>query len=244
MELRLKKGMTVLLSIKNKADTSLYGGFSSAKVVYSILVELKGKVRLVNITMQEYSMLGDCPSDEALKKVLVAKKPEYAKAKILLRHIPSMQLIHYKGACMTIKSATELNNARQLWLDCDVYNALDDYLKCGTSKSSIDIMQIWDALFDAVNKHYPLHRVEESTLAKARTKFEKLDLDKQLDVLGMIVVALHADPGRANLSLVGLPSEWKRVRSVSFSDDDEFVFQSPSGLFETKITIAELKKAE
>lgn len=105
---------------------------------------------------------------------------------------------------MTIKSATELNNARQLWLDCDVYNALDDYLKCGTSKSSIDIMQIWDALFDAVNKHYPLHRVEESTLAKARTKFEKLDLDKQLDVLGMIVVALHADPGRANLSLVGL----------------------------------------
>uniref|UniRef100_UPI0034A182CE Cas9 endonuclease PAM-interacting domain-containing protein n=1 Tax=Bifidobacterium adolescentis TaxID=1680 RepID=UPI0034A182CE len=80
--------------------------------------------------------------------------------------------------------------------------------------------------------------------AKARTKFEKLDLDKQLDVLGMIVVALHADPGRANLSLVGLPSEWKRVRSVSFSDDDEFVFQSPSGLFETKITIAELKKAE
>ena len=99
-------------------------------------------------------------------------------------------------------------------------------------------------LFDAVNKHYPLHRVEESTLAKARTKFEKLDLDKQLDVLGMIVVALHADPGRANLSLVGLPSEWKRVRSVSFSDDDEFVFQSPSGLFETKITIAELKKAE
>ena len=107
-------------------------------------------------------MLGDCPSDEALKKVLVAKKPEYAKAKILLRHIPSMQLIHYKGACMTIKSATELNNARQLWLDCDVYNALDDYLKCGTSKSSIDIMQIWDALFDAVNKHYPLHRVEES----------------------------------------------------------------------------------
>lgn len=240
----VKEGHDDIAFDKNKADTSLYGGFSSAKVVYSILVELKGKVRLVNITMQEYSMLGDCPSDEALKKVLVAKKPEYAKAKILLRHIPSMQLIHYKGACMTIKSATELNNARQLWLDCDVYNALDDYLKCGTSKSSIDIMQIWDALFDAVNKHYPLHRVEESTLAKARTKFEKLDLDKQLDVLGMIVVALHADPGRANLSLVGLPSEWKRVRSVSFSDDDEFVFQSPSGLFETKITIAELKKAE
>lgn len=240
----VKEGHDGIAFDKNKADTSLYGGFSSAKVVYSILVELKGKVRLVNITMQEYSMLGDCPSDEALKKVLVAKKSEYAKAKILLRHIPSMQLIHYKGACMTIKSATELNNARQLWLDCDVYNALDDYLKCGTSKSSIDIMQIWDALFDAVNKHYPLHRVEESTLAKARTKFEKLDLDKQLDVLGMIVVALHADPGRANLSLVGLPSEWKRVRSVSFSDDDEFVFQSPSGLFETKITIAELKKTE
>ena len=60
----------------------------------------------------------------------------------------------------------------------------------------------------------------------------------------MIVDALHADPCRAILSLVVLPSEFKRVILYSFSDDDYFVFQSPSGLFETKITIAELKKAE
>lgn len=93
----VKEGHDGIAFDKNKADTSLYGGFSSAKVVYSILVELKGKVRLVNITMQEYSMLGDCPSDEALKKVLVAKSLNMQKRKFCFDIFRQCSLFTIKG---------------------------------------------------------------------------------------------------------------------------------------------------
>ena len=238
----VKEGRDGIAFGKNKADTSLYGGFSSAKVVYSVLIELKKKVQLVNITMQEYAILGDRPSDDALRNVLVAKKKEYSKARFLLRHIPQMQLIRYNNAYMVIKSATELNNARQLWIDHRVYDALDDYLKKGVSRNGVDTVTVWDMLFKAVEKGYPLHVIERNVLDDARVKFMELSLAEQIDVLGLIVIALHADPRRANLRIVGLPSEWKRIRSVSFSDNDEFIFQSPSGLFEKRVTVAELRR--
>ena len=143
---------------------------------------------------------------------------------------------------MVIKSATELNNAQQLWIEHHMYDALDDYLKKGTSNSGIIPENIWDTLFEAVTEHYPFYAIEDKMLINARTKFMNLDLAGQINVLGLIVIALHADPRRVNLKIVGLPSEWKRIRSVSLADNDEFIFQSPSGLFEKRVTVAELKR--
>lgn len=82
------------------------------------------------------------------------KKKEYSESEILLRHIPQMQLIRYNNAYMVIKSATELNNARQLWIDHRVYDALDDYLKKGVSRNGVDTVTVWDMLFKAVEKGY------------------------------------------------------------------------------------------
>ena len=57
---------------KEMRDTDLYGGFSSEKTVYAVLIESK-KARLVNIAMREYAKLGDHPSDDALRMILVEK---------------------------------------------------------------------------------------------------------------------------------------------------------------------------
>ena len=73
-------------------------------------------------------------------------------------------------------------------------------------------------------------------------KIKELKPEEQLNLIKQIVAALHADPRRADLSILGLPSEWKRFRNLSFNDEDEFIFQSPSGLFEKRITVAELKR--
>lgn len=58
---------------KEMRDTDLYGGFSSEKTVYAVLIESKKKTRLVNIAMREYAKLGDHPSDDALRMILVEK---------------------------------------------------------------------------------------------------------------------------------------------------------------------------
>lgn len=229
-----------------KKDTSLYGGFSSAKVVYSVLIESKKKVHLVNITMQEYSSLGDHPSDNALRKVLAAKKTEYARAKILLRHVPQMQLIRYKSALVVIKSASEFNNARQLWLDYDAYVYFDQSMHDSHIVEPNKLIGIFDKIMAAVQLQYPLHRVPERDLPGIRVAFGDLEKEDQIAVLKGLIIALHANPSSSDLTKIGLSSNWRRIQSGKngfiFSDDDEFIFQSPSGLFEKKVTVAELRR--
>ena len=242
----VKEGRDGLAFDKSKTNTSLYGGFSSAKVVYSVLVEVKKKVRLVSITMQEYSLLGDHPSDGALRKVLVAKKAEYAKAKILLRHIPQMQLARYKGALVTVKSASEFNNARQLWLDYGAYAYFDQLMHDTQAAEPNTLIEVFDEIMTAVQQQYPLHRVSEQDLPKIRMAFDGLGAEDQIAVLKGLIIALHANPSFSNLTKIRLSPNWRRINTGKngfiFSDDDEFIFQSPSGLFEKRVTVAELKR--
>ena len=236
----VKEGRDGIPFDKKRVSTALYGGFSSAKVMHSILIELKKKTRLVNITMQDYALLGDQPSDEELRRILKKEGREYEKSRILLRHVSPMQLIRYSGALMVVKSATELNNAQQLWLSRSHYDALDNYLNGRRCELASD--ELLRIIFSAVQKHYPCHAMTDEQILFACEKIKELKSEEQLNLIKQIVAALHADPRRADLSILGLPSEWKRFRNLSFNDEDEFIFQSPSGLFEKRITVAELKR--
>lgn len=229
----------------SKRDTSLYGGFSSAKPAYAVLIESKGKTRLVNVTMQEYSLLGDKPSDDDLRKVLSKKKSEYAKASILLRHVPKTQLIRYGGGLMVIKSAGELNNAQQLWLPYEEYCYFDDLSQGKGSLEKNDLKQLLKSVLDAVQRFYPWHRLNDEELKRLYDAFGQLPEDEEKEVIDRMVIALHADAKRSDLSKVGLSTNWRRmVNGVGFlfSDEDEFIFQSPSGLFEKRVTVGELKR--
>ena len=56
---------------------------------------------------------------------------------------------------------------------------------------------------------------------------------------------LHADAKNANLKALGMSGRWGRMSNQSgytFADSDEFIFQSPSGLFEKRISVGELKR--
>lgn len=141
---------------------------------------------------------------------------------------------------MVVKSATELNNAQQLWLSRSHYDALDNYLNGRRCELAPD--ELLRIIFSSVQKHYPCHAMTDEQILIACEKIKGLEPEEQLNLMKQIVAALHADPRRANLSVLGLPSEWKRFRNLSFNDEDEFIYQSPSGLFEKRITVAELKR--
>ena len=225
-------------------NTELYGGFSSDKTAYAVLIEAKKKVRLVNIAMRDVAALGNNPSDDTLREVLSRKKPEYANARILLRHVPVKQLIRYGGALMVIKSATELNNAQQLWLGKHDYDRLDDYLTCD-DPSVDDSAYFFDVLVDVVDKYYPCHRFDEQERRDRKNRFLQLEAAEQRQIIKGIVDALHADAKTANLKSLGLSERWGRMNKkagYSLADDDAFIFQSVSGLFETVKTVKQLRE--
>ena len=240
-----KEGVNGIPFDKHKQDTALYGGFSSAKTVYVVLIEAKKKTRLVNITMQEYAELGDHPSDDALRAVLAKKKPEYGKARILLRHIPPMQLIRYGGALVTVKSATELNNAQQLWLPYKEYCLFDDVISSAIDVDEARLCQMLDVILDAIQKYYPKQRFDETGLSAFHNAFNEVSAEDKKRIVGEMVGMLHADAKNANLKALGMSGRWGRMSNQSgytFADSDEFIFQSPSGLFEKRISVGELKR--
>ena len=240
-----KEGVNGIPFDKHKQDTALYGGFSSAKTVYVVLIEAKKKTRLVNITMQEYAELGDHPSDDALRAALAKKKPEYGKARILLRHIPPMQLIRYGGALVTVKSATELNNAQQLWLPYKEYCLFDDVISFAIDVDEARLCQMLDVILDAIQKYYPKQRFDETGLSAFHNAFNEVSAEDKKRIVGEMVGMLHADAKNANLKALGMSGRWGRMSNQSgytFADSDEFIFQSPSGLFEKRISVGELKR--
>ena len=210
-----KEGVNGIPFDKHKQDTALYGGFSSAKTVYVVLIEAKKKTRLVNITMQEYAELGDHPSDDALRAALAKKKPEYGKARILLRHIPPMQLIRYGGALVTVKSATELNNAQQLWLPYKEYCLFDDVISFAIDVDEARLCQMLDVILDAIQKYYPKQRFDETGLSAFHNAFNEVPAEDKKRIVGEMVGMLHADAKNANLKALGMSGRWGRMSNQS-----------------------------
>ncbi len=263
--------------LRKKVD--LYGGFTSAKTASMMLIEYNGKTRLVSVTQSEKSAM---KLDKAKAIDSILEERNFTGARIILDEVVPGQLLNYSGARVTVQSASEINNAIQLWLPQELYVMTDIVLGSSNEEvcanrltevmndsEEIDIRsilsEIFEVLMEVTNKYYPLLNlpneakesfdsiVPDSDSEKQQTEFEL----KQKVILG-VIKGLQANSKRGDLSLIKLPAErgrlnkeiklpaeWGRLNKKSgyiLSDSDEFIFQSPSGIFEMRITVSELKR--
>lgn len=275
-----------------KRRTDLYGGFSEPSTSYTMLVERDNKAKLVTVTAMEASLLENSDHtqhDALIRRILVKNKLEGAK--ILLKQIPSGQLIEYHSnkecipQLMVIQSATEFNNAEQLWLDRKDYDNLAILLsfnnkgkrnneasverllikKYGKNADLSDkTIELFKKILLTIDNRYPYLglKLSKNKVEKAKRKFSSVKFDDiwgkgkdgnkdeivqigQQSILIRMLVGLHAGPERSNLVSIGLPNEWGRVRKqagFTLSDSDTFIYQSPSGIFEQRVTVKELKE--
>ena len=275
-----------------KRRTDLYGGFSEPSTSYTMLVERDNKAKLVTVIAMEASLLENSDHtqhDALIRRILVKNKLEGAK--ILLKQIPSGQLIEYHSnkecipQLMVIQSATEFNNAEQLWLDRKDYDNLAILLsfnnkgkrnneasverllikKYGENADLSDkTIELFKKILLTIDNRYPYLglKLSKNKVEKAKRKFSSVKFDDiwgkgkdgnkdeivqigQQSILIRMLVGLHAGPERSNLVSIGLPNEWGRVRKqagFTLSDSDTFIYQSPSGIFEQRVTVKELKE--
>lgn len=250
---------------KRHTNTSLYGGFSEEHTACVVLVEDKN-VKLLNIIMSEYASYIACKTKSEKLQWLQTNKEVSAKGKLLLDHIPIGQLLewHKSGATVPalvmIKSASEFNNARQLWLDHTTYNyvdailtfeeqdALQHYLSTKYNVHDISecLTKVLEELLRISAAYYPSYGITNDNANIAKQKFAQLSFADQRQILNRIITALHYGPSRSDLKQIGLGSAWGRITGsrsgFTLHDQDTFIFQSPSGLFAKRVSVKQLRQ--
>lgn len=243
---------------RRKKKVALYGGFSGVKTAYCILVERQNKVQLLNVTTAEASAL----SRDKSGYDIFLKRHQINDARILISEIPVGQLIKHDSSWMTIQSASEMNNAQQLWLPSNIYRAVHIILQSETCEeavnqlrlyqNNVDICQLTEMILDEIlqriNKFYKddFHMLSEDKIEKAKQKFSSVgDYSTRRKIIKGLIAALHANATRADLSAIGLSTRYGRLTKKSgykLADSDIFVFQSPTGIFEQRITVGDLRR--
>lgn len=231
----------------------LYGGFSSAGKAYSVLAFSKKKYKLVSVLRLWLPEIQKHP-DALLQKVRSKLKDDHAQ--ILLDHIPFGQLIRKDGALLTVSSAEEMNNFRQLYLPKNDYRDLTILLKAKDETKALarlqekghakDVDQRFDELLQSVIEHaqkwYPLSRHQSALkrLAEKADLFSALSFEKKQKNMSDILGALHANANRADLKDLKL-SSWGRLQfSVTLEPTDQFIYTSYTGLYTTTVSVQEL----
>ncbi|MFC0265043.1 type II CRISPR RNA-guided endonuclease Cas9 [Alloscardovia macacae] len=240
---------------KKRMATELYGGFGSPSTSSMMLVYVKGKARLVSITEAEQSALR-LSGQEALPQILDAHGVKGAT--VLLDEIMPGQLLKYSASLVTIPSAGELNNAIQLWLPQNVYAVIDTIVKASSEDAcavriqklhedevdvDAEVRSAFEMLLQIIDAYFPLYSVQGKKGANPLELFMDLEFTEKQKALKGFLTGTHAGAGRADLKNIGLSGMWGRKQMTGeLQDIDEFIFQSPTGLFETRMSVAELKR--
>lgn len=243
-----------------RRDTSLYGGFSGASTAYMMLVEYKKKNKLVSITAQEASLLAVAgPDNKSIVMKAILAKHGFENVTILLPYIVVGQLVQYSSALVTIQSAGEFNTARQLWLPQHDYNDADIILKAKSIKDASyklghdgddqyvlsRIQDLFKSLFEILEKSFPLHVITGAQKEKVKKALNSHDFIFGQKNLQLMFESVHANAAYRNLRDIGLSPNWRRINNptgFTLSDSDTFIYQSPSGIFEQRVTVKELKE--
>jgi CRISPR-associated endonuclease Csn1 len=249
------KHVAVALSQDKVAD--LYGGFGSLKPAYAALVYAKKKFRLVNVLRL---WLPEIKKDASVLEKKVQTVLGDDQAKIIRAHVPYGQLLLKDGALVTVSSATELHNFRQLWLPRVDYQDISVLLGApdkDTAENRLQIESHFDGVdqrfesllrdvIDQAQKNYPLktHQTSLEKLIDKIDQFNELEFAQKQQVFSRLLSALHANAASGDLKQIGLTASWGRLiypKGVTLSDRDKLIDSSFTGLFNTVERIETLR---
>ncbi len=209
------------------------------KELYQIIRERTAKVRISRKT------------GEKVKK--------YLDFDIVVPKVMYRQLIIDNDVKYTLGSATYQYNARQLVLSeksMKILNIDFDKSTASEEEQNKDLMFVYDDILDKVNRFMPLYDKNKfrAGLYNGRTKFEQLPVlskykgakkisDGKLDIINEILTGLHNNASTGNLKSIGIKTPFGMMQSnsgVVLSSNSLIIYQSPTGLFERKVKLANL----
>lgn len=260
-ETKYKAGGMNLIPIKQNKPINIYGGYKEKRNSYMMLVKIKKKketiykiVGIPRLLSDELDRLNTMSEKQLLLETIARTSLSKTEQnfKIILDKVYYGQLVIDGNQKYTLGSVIYKHNAMQLHLSKQAL----EILAVGKTKSrevkDEELIAVYEEILLVVNKYFELYDI-----SKFRQKLnDGLEIFKELpiyniyennkikkigkfEVLNRILIGLHANAARVDLSVLGFKDLGKlQVNGgIKLSPDAKLIYQSPTGIFSRAVRV-------
>lgn len=233
-----------------KSDINIYGGVNSEQAAELVLIRIKAKNNTKNMVIKIPTAIANQVENKATTYDAYVRSLNIKNyAGIILDQIPLGQLVFDEGTSFYLASAEIKHNARQLWVNQHINNVLTE-----KNINNKERDNIFNLLTNEKNlERFKLLEPDLKRVKAAKQQWASCEDQEQMQILRIIINKMHDDaspqiPGTIDPFKNYLDKQgkgWRDLRTkkgMKLSDNAEFVYQSPTGLYQRKISINELLK--
>lgn len=238
-----------LIPLKKGLDPDLYGGYSSQQPAFSVLCDIDGKSKkLVALPVAAKHQIdqGEYTLEEWIKKNAPYKKT----IEILIEQVPIYQKVWSKEkGYLILSSPKEIQNGQQLVLSSESYGLLAKLEKMSDAAKlnyfeleNVNFNGVYAEIVERMEKYYPFYKSEQVRLA-AEENVEAFRLIgeeengrlEQFNLIEELLKTVHQNAGNGSVNFGSIKTVALGRRSNGYEmDQTYFIYQSPTGLFETR----------
>ncbi|MFT8869021.1 type II CRISPR RNA-guided endonuclease Cas9 [Liquorilactobacillus nagelii] len=175
---------------------------------------------------------------------------------IILGKVMYRQLVIEGDKKFMLGSSTYQYNAKQLVLSDKSVKILASHGKLDEQKESADYDTVYDEILTKVDRYFDFYdrNAFRAGLRNGTSLFHTLPNHNQYDgnkkihsgkreILNEILKGLHANPSRGSLKEIGISTPFGQIQGsngTKLSEDTLVVYQSPTGLFERRVSLKDL----
>ncbi|WP_125588484.1 type II CRISPR RNA-guided endonuclease Cas9 [Companilactobacillus jidongensis] len=234
-----------LIPLKKGVDPYIYGGYTSDKPSYSTLVNIDDKKKLVNIPVR---IAHEIDAGRINKLQWISDNTKHKKEiEILINKVPIGQIVESSDkGLVSLPSGTEMINNKQLvmsygesaLLSLLEHSTLDNYRFILGCYDDNFIKNIYMNILSKMENFYPGYQSEFKRFTENINAMDQVPEEKQVSVIEQILNLLHANSTNAKLKFGNIKNQafGRKMNGYEFSNSD-FIYQSPTGLYESKIHI-------
>lgn len=231
------------IRLKDNLPTEIYGGYSGVNVSYFMLVEYKGKRKIIGIPI----LIAKNNNEKDLNDYII-NQINSSEYRVLKNKIPYNTLFEYKGQQVYIKGYSsknkngEISNAIQLKISKELYlkwkYALNRILNnkennLNESEYKENLIEILNYLLQ-LNDYYPLFDNEIIQIKKYVEKnYQNLIIKDFEKIIKQLLIVYKCSSENANLKEFGLKDRIGRLTGKVISEGT-IIYKSITGIREKK----------
>lgn len=240
-----------LIPVKGNKPTELYGGFSASTSAYMTLVRVESKKDSKNVLVKIPMAVHKLIESKQLTLETYIRDVKQIKnfARIIIPIVKLDQLVEDNGERFYLTSSEYRHNAESIWMPSELVNKLKHILN-DQDATAEEILSVFEALTnEQVQRRLPIFASHLQRIVNLQEPFENLDLAVQQEFLLNLLYVLHNNNGfRAVIKKAFKKEiEWPNLQSqdngqggIKLSDDAVFIYQSPTGIFEKRVSVRDL----